>query len=103
MIVAVVAVAMMVQTGGDPRTAYRSCLSDAVTSAKVGNVAADNFKAYAHNTCAAIEESFKSKLVTFNVRNGMSRKAAADDAQVQLDDYIYTYDEKYRYSVEPPK
>ena len=104
MIVMFVAAAMMMQGASDDlRSAYRSCLNSAVSSAKSANVGVDGFKDYAHKTCSAYEESFKAKLVSFNVKNGMSRKAAADDAQVQLDDYVYTAEERYRYSVESPQ
>ena len=99
-----VAAAMMAQGGtADTRSAYVSCLRDAVVSAKGANVGLEGFKAYARKTCATAEGGFKSKLVSFNVKNGMSRKSAAADAEVQLDDYVYTAEERYRYSVEPPK
>lgn len=94
---------MLVQAGNADRTAYRTCLSDAVTSAKAANIGVDAFKDYAHKTCAAIEQTFKAKLVSFNVKNGMSKKAAAEDAEVQLEDYVYTAEERYRYSVQPPQ
>lgn len=103
MIASVIAVAMMMQTAAADRSAYVACLKDAVASAKGANVTTDAFKAYAHTTCASVEGGFKSKLVAFNVKNGMSKKAAAEDAQVQLDDYVYTAEERYRYSVEAPK
>lgn len=105
MIVIELAAAMMVVQGGsgDPRAAYRTCLNDAVVSAKGANVGIDGFKDYARRTCGTIENGFKSKLVSFNVKNGMSKKAALEDAEVQLEDYVYPYEEKYRYSVEPPQ
>lgn len=104
MIATMIAAAVMVQAGSaDDRKAYVSCLSDAVASAKSANVGVDGFKDYAHKTCATIEQSFKSKLVSFNVKNGMSKKTAADDAALQLDDYVYTAEERYRYAVQPPQ
>jgi len=92
---------MLVQVGNADRSAYVSCLKDAVQSAKGANVGVDAFKDYAHKTCAAIEQSFKAKLVSFNLKNGMSKKAAVEDADVQLEDYVYTAEERYRYSLEP--
>lgn len=92
---------LLVQAGNADRSAYVSCLKDAVVSAKGANVGVDAFKDYAHKTCAAIEQSFKAKLVSFNLKNGMSKKAAAEDADVQLEDYVYTAEERYRYSLEP--
>ena len=100
MIATTIAIAMMVQVGAAQREAYVSCLRDAVAAAKGANVTAEGFKDYAHQRCASAEDGFKSKLVSFNVKNGMSKKAAADDAQVQLEDYVYTYEEKYRYSAQ---
>lgn len=104
MITMVIAAAMMMQAGmAESRGAYASCLKDAVSSAKGAKVAADAFKDYAHKTCAAVEGDLKAKMISFNVKNGMSKKAAADDADVQLDDYVYSYDETYRYSIEDEK
>ncbi|HEU5482987.1 MAG TPA: hypothetical protein VFU80_07860 [Sphingomicrobium sp.] len=102
MIVTVLAAMMAMQAGADgPRNAYRSCLNNAVSSAKTANVTADGFKDYAHKTCASAADGLKSKLVAFNVKNGMSKKAAADDADIQLDDYLYSYEEKFRYAAQP--
>lgn len=97
--------AMLVMQGdpADSRTAFRNCLSDAVSSAQSAKITVDSFKDYAHKTCAAAESGLKAKLVSFNVKNGMSKKAAADDAEIQLDDYLYTYEEKYRYAAQPPQ
>jgi hypothetical protein len=104
MIALVIAAAMVMQAGSaDVRGAYVSCLKDAVASAKGASVGVDGFKDYAHKTCSAVADDLKSKLVTFNVKNGMSKKAAASDAELQLDDYVYTAEERYRYAVESPK
>ena len=103
MISLMIAAAMMVQAGSADRTAYRACLNDAVASAKAANIGVDGFKEYARKTCAAVEGNFKAKLVSFNVKNGMSKKTAAEDAEVQLDDYLYTAEEIYRYSVDTPQ
>lgn len=105
MIIIELAAAMMVMQGGsaDPRAAYRTCLNEAVVSAKGANIGVDGFKDYARKACGPVESGFKSKLVSFNVKNGMSKKAALEDAELQLDDYVYPYEEKYRYSVEPPQ
>lgn len=104
MISVMIAAAMVMQANAaEPRRAYTSCLKDAVASAKTAKIAADAFKEYAHKTCAAVEGDLKARLVSFNVKNGMSKKAAADDAEVQLDDYVYSYDETYRYAIEDEK
>jgi hypothetical protein len=96
------AAALMVQASAADRNAYAGCLKNATVSAKAANVAIDDFKAYANKTCAEAESALKSKLAAFNVKNGMSRNAAAADAQLQLDDYLFTAEDNYRYSVEDP-
>lgn len=102
-IVVAVAVAMQAAVAAEPRKAYSACLSQAVASAKTAKVPAAGFKAYAIQTCAAVEDSFRKALAAFNIKNGMGRKNATEDAQVQIDDYVYTADERYRYSVDPPR
>ena len=102
MIAVFVAAALALQGGsGDPRKDYVSCLNDAIASAKSANVAVDGFKAYASKTCALIEAAFRAKLVAIDVKNGMSKKASVEDAQIQLDDYLYTAEERYKYSNQP--
>lgn len=92
MISIAIAGALMLQTGSvELRSAYVDCLKQAVVSAKGAGVAADAFKDYAQKTCATAEEGLKAKLVGFNVKNGMTKAAAAKDADIQLDDYVYTY------------
>jgi len=102
MIAVLVAVALAMQGGsGDPRKDYVSCLNDAVAKAKSASVGPDGFKDYASKTCALVEDALRAKLVAFDVKNGMSKKASAEDAQVQLDDYLYTAEERYKYSIDP--
>lgn len=104
MIAVFVAAVLAVQGGStDPRRAYVSCLKDAAVSAQSANVTTDGFPEYAEKMCASILDSFRAKLVSFNVKNGMSKKTAAEDAQIQLDDYMYTAEERYRYSIDPPQ
>jgi hypothetical protein len=102
MFLASVAAAMMVQASAADRNAFAGCLKSATASAKAAKVGVDDFKAYAHKTCAEAETNLKSKLSAFNVKNGMSRNAAAADAQLQLEDYLFTAEDNYRYSVEDP-
>lgn len=104
MIGMLVAAALMAGSGsGDLRHEYSSCLNDAVGTAKTAKVEIDGFKDYARKTCATVEDGFKTTLVSFDVKNGMSKTAASKDADVQLDDYVFTAQERYRYAVAPPK
>lgn len=98
-----VAVALQAAVAAEPRKAYSACLSQAVASAKTAKIPVAGFKAYAYQTCASVEDSFRKALAAFNMKNGMGRKIATEDAQVQIDDYVYSADDRYRYSVEPPQ
>ncbi|MBA2771823.1 MAG: hypothetical protein M3428_00455 [Pseudomonadota bacterium] len=97
------AAALYAGVSGEPRQAYSACLKDAVANAKTTNVPADGFKAYVHQTCAAAEDSFRKSLAAFNVKNGMGRKVATEDAQVQIDDYVFTAEDNYRFSLQASK
>ena len=103
MIMILTAAALLAGASGDPREAYTACLRDAVVNAKIAKVTGDGFKAYAHEACAAPEKAFKASRVAFNVKNGMSRKSAAEDADVQIEDYLYSAEDKYVFSLQPPK
>ena len=98
-----VAAALLAGVSADPRQAYNACLRDAVANAKIAKVPPDGFKAYAQQSCAGAEDSFRKVLADFNVKNGMGKKSAVEDAQVQIDDYVYTADENYRFSIQPPR
>lgn len=97
------ATALLAGVAGDPRPAYSACLKDAVANARIAKIPADGFKAYAHQTCAAAEDSFKKSLAAFNMKNGMGKKSATDDAQVQIDDYVFAAEDKYRFSLAPAR
>ncbi len=97
------ATALFAGAAGEPRQAYSACLKNAVTNAKVAKIPGDGFKAYAHQACVAAEDSFKKSLAAFNVKNGMGKKNATDDAQIQIDDYVFAAEDKYRFSLEPPR
>ena len=103
MITALAAAAIFAGVVAEPRETYTACLSNAFVSAKTNKVPADAFKAHVHTTCAAAEDELRKKLVAFNVKNGMGKKSATEDAQVQIDDYVFTAEENYRYALKPPK
>ncbi|MBA3525891.1 MAG: hypothetical protein M3438_00945 [Pseudomonadota bacterium] len=103
MITILVAAALYAGASGEPRQAYSACLRDAVANAKVANVPADGFKAYVQQNCVTAEASFRKSLAAFNMKNGMGKKSADEDAQIQIDDYVFAAEDKYRFSLEPPK
>lgn len=105
MFVASLLLATMLQGGvaAGPRQDYVACLKTAETEAMSRKVGADAFAAFAHQHCATIEQGLKAELMKFGLKNGMSRKMADEDAQLQVDDYVFTAEERYRYHLEKPK
>lgn len=88
-----------------PRTAFTACLKQVEPRATSQKVAGDAYEAFVRNTCSAQLETLRSAMVGFNVRNGMSRKDAAKDADLMIDDYLASSIDHYKFMVstnEPP-
>jgi hypothetical protein len=89
-----------------PTTAFKDCLKSASSKAASDKVGADGFDAYARTACTAQLGALKSALVGFDVKNGMSHKAASEDAESTISDYVGTSADHYKYMAEvnaPPK
>jgi hypothetical protein len=80
-----------------PTDAFRGCLHEAVNKAKTDKVAGDGIEAYLKNACATQLGTLKDALVAFRMKNGMTRKAAASDADMTVDDYVATPSDNYRF------
>lgn len=80
-----------------PTDAFRNCLHEATDKATKDKVAGDAFEAYARNACSVQMGSLKSAVVAFRVKNGMGKKAAGDDADMTVDDYVATSVDKYQF------
>jgi hypothetical protein len=80
-----------------PTTAFRDCLKEASTKASTEKVTGDAYEAYARSACSVPMSSLKNAVVAFRMKNGMSRKAAADDADMTVDDYVGTSVDKYQF------
>ena len=72
------------------RAAYRACLATATANAKPPAVTADKFAEYVHAQCAAQQAALTDAMVSFDMRNGASRKSAADGASMAVEDYLET-------------
>ena len=83
-----------------PTEAFRGCLRDAVSKARSEKVAGDGIETYLKNACSAQMTTLKGAVITFRMKNGMSRKAAADDAEMTVDDYVATPADNYKYLAE---
>jgi hypothetical protein len=83
-----------------PTDAFRECLREASSKATSEKVAAAAYETYARNTCSIQMAALKTAVVAFRMKNGMARKAAADDAEMTVDDYVATSVDKYSFMAE---
>ena len=79
-----------------PTDAFRGCLREAATKAKSEKVAGDGIEAYLKSACTAQMGTLTDALVSFRMKNGMSKKAAASDAAMTVDDYVATPADNYK-------
>jgi len=86
-----------------PTDAFRGCLRDAVSKAQSEKIAGDAIEAYLKNACGTQMATLKGAVITFRMKNGMSKKAAADDADMTVDDYVATPADNYKYMTEMDK
>jgi len=93
-----------------PTTTFRGCLHDAADKATTEKVSADTIETYLRTACTVQMGSLKDAIVAFRVKNGMTKKAAADDAEMTIDDYVSTPADNYKFmatqnapKAEPPK
>jgi hypothetical protein len=80
-----------------PTTTYRTCLKQATDKAKGEKVGPDAFEAFIRGACTAQGDSLKAAVVAFRMKNGMGKKAAADDAEMTIDDYVGTAVDNYKF------
>jgi len=82
-----------------PTTAFRGCLHDAAAKAVSEKVSADTIETYLRNACTVQMGTLKDALVAFRLKNGMGKKAAGDDAEMTIDDYVSTPADNYKFMV----
>ncbi len=80
-----------------PTEAFRSCLREATAKATGEKVAPDAIEQYLRTACTVQMDSLKSAVVTFRTKNGMARKAAAEDADLTVEDYLAAPVDKYKF------
>jgi hypothetical protein len=89
-----------------PTQAFRGCLREATDKAQSEKVGGDAIEAYLREKCSVQMESLKSAVIAFRTKNGMSRKAAAADADMTVEDYVATPADNYRFMIDfnkPPE
>lgn len=83
-----------------PTTAFRGCLREATTKATNDKLPGDGIETYLKSACTAEMDTLKNALIAFRMKNGMSRKAAASDADMTVEDYVATPADNYRFIAE---
>jgi len=83
-----------------PTDAFRGCLKEAVAKAKTEKVGGDAIEAYLLNACTVQMQSLKSAVIAFRTKNGMARKAAVDDAEMTVEDYVASPVDNYKFMVD---
>jgi len=88
-----------------PTDAFRSCLREAAARAKMEKVSGEGIEAYLRTACTSQMGTLKDALIAFRLKNGMTRKAAASDAEMTVDDYVSTPADNYKFmaSQDAPK
>jgi hypothetical protein len=80
-----------------PTSAFRGCLHDAVTKATSEKVSADTIETYLRKACSVQMDALSDAIVAFRMKNGMGKKAAGDDAQMTIEDYVATPADNYKF------
>lgn len=80
-----------------PTSAFRGCLHDAAAKATNDKVSGDTIEDYLRTACTVQMGSLREALVAFRMKNGMSKKAASDDARMTIDDYVSTPADNYKF------
>ena len=80
-----------------PRDAFKACLKESVEKAEAQKVGGDGYEAFVRTACGGQLSSFKSAVVSFDMKNKMSKKDAASDADSMIDDFVSGSVEHYRY------
>ena len=78
-----------------PRMAFVDCLKQTSAKAKSANVPAAQYAAFVKSNCAPQVEAYRSAMISFDVKNGIKRPKATEDADFQIDDFISISAEKY--------
>jgi len=80
-----------------PRDAFKTCLKEASAKAGTEKIGADAYDAYVRAACSGQLGSFKSAAMAFDMKNKMSRKDSAADADAMVSDFLTSALDNYKY------
>ena len=81
-----------------PTDAFRGCLREAASKARSEKVSAAGIEAYLKTACTSQMSTLDEALIAFRMKNGMTHKAAASDAEMTVDDYVSTPADNYKFT-----
>ena len=94
-ITSMLAAASLDTAASSQRSALSKCLKESIANAKSAKVAVGAFDAYMRSQCAAPEADLRRAVTAIDVKNGISRRDAAENARLDLDDYFLSTAERY--------
>lgn len=77
------------------RSAFSTCLKQAIVSGKSAKVEVSAFDAYVRTQCAEPEAALRKAVIGIDLKNGISRADADENAKIELDDYFVGTIERY--------
>jgi hypothetical protein len=83
-----------------PRDAFRNCLRENSAKATTEKIAGNAYEAWVRAACTGQLGGLRNAIIGFNVKNGMSRKDAASDADLTVDDYVASSVDHYKFMAE---
>lgn len=98
-IVSTLAAVSMDTSASAQRSALSKCLKESAASAKSAKVPVDGVEAYMRSQCAAPEADLRKAVTAIDVKNGISRADAAENANLDVDDYFISTADRYRAEV----
>ena len=91
-------IAVLVQSAAinSQRDKFIACLDGAAQGATARKMPVGEIEPHLRQICAASEDSFKSSLVAFDMKNKVGRKQAVADAQLQADEFVAGSVDRYK-------
>ena len=80
-----------------PRMAFGNCLKQAEASAKAQKVSLDAYADFLRTACSAQGDKLKAALVAFDVKNGVGRSRASNDAAADVTEQFSASQENYEW------
>lgn len=77
------------------RSALSNCLKETFAKAKSAKVEVAGFDSYVRSQCAAQEAALREAVIAIDRKNGISRKDAAENADLDVGDYFLATAERY--------